>query len=236
MNGAVLYEKDGGGAVAVVTLNRPHVLNAYDTAMRDALHEVLSAVRDDPEVRVMILCGAGRAFSTGGDLGEFGTAPAPWAAREVRWRRDVWGLLASLPKLTIAAVHGLAVGGGFEMAMLCDRCLVAEATRFALPETGLGMIPGVAGTQSLSRLLGAGRALDLVLGGRWLTAREAKTLGLAARVVARGRLLSTALREARRFARMDPRLIARLKRAVREGAERSLAEGLALERRLAAVH
>jgi enoyl-CoA hydratase/carnithine racemase len=234
MSPAVLYEKDASGRVAVVTLNRPHVLNAYDTEMRDGLHEALSAVRDDPEVRVMILRGAGRAFSTGGDVNEFGTAPSPCGAREIRWRRDVWGVLWGLPKLTLAAVHGLAVGGGFEMAMLCDRSIAATGTRFSLPETGLGMIPGVAGTQTLARLLGAGRAMDLVLSGRWLTAREAMRLGLVARTVPERRLLPAVLAEARRFARLDPPLVVRLKRAIHEGADRSLAEGLALERRLAA--
>ena len=101
---AVLYEKDG--SVAVVSLNRPDMLNAYNVEMRDDLHEILRAVRDDPEVRVMILRGEGPAFSTGGDVSEFGSAPSPARAREVRWQRDNWGLLLHLPQPTIAAVHG----------------------------------------------------------------------------------------------------------------------------------
>lgn len=229
---AVLYDKGEGGRVAVLTLNRPEVRNAYDTSMRDALFEALTAVRDDPEIRIMILRGAGPAFSSGGDIQEFGSAPSPTAAREIRWRRDVWGTLRSLSKITIAAVHGMAVGGGFEMAMLCDRCLAARDARFSLPETGLGMIPGVAGTQTLPRLIGSGRATDLVLTGRWLTAAAAKRLGLVARVIAPERLFETARREARRFARLDQVVVASLKRAVHDGLDRTLAEGLAHERLL----
>ena len=153
------------------------MLNAYNVAMRDALFEALQAVRDDPDVRAMVLRGNGPAFSTGGDVAEFGSAPSPVTARDVRWRRDVWGLLHTLSKPTIAAVHGYAVGGGFEMALLCDLCIAAEDARFCYPETGLAMIPGVAGTQTTPRLLGIGRALDLVLTGRWLSARG----GVAAR-------------------------------------------------------
>ncbi len=227
---AVLYEKDGDAGVALVTLNRPHVLNAYDTTMRDGLYEALCAVRDDPDVRVMLLRGNGPAFCTGGDINEFGTTPSPRRAREVRWRRDVWGMLWSLPAITLAAVHGTVVGGGFEMAMLCDLCIASDDARFALPETGLGMIPGVAGTQTLSRLLGVGPAMDLALTGRWLEAAAALRVGLICQVVARGRLRSSALRRARRLACLDRATVEGLKRAVKEGLDRPLEQGLALER------
>jgi enoyl-CoA hydratase len=230
---AVLYRKEASGRVGVVTLNRPHVLNAYDVAMRDALHEALEAVRDDPEVRVLLLEGSGRAFSTGGDLAEFGTAPSPVVARQTRWRRDVWGTLWSLPQITVAAVHGLAVGGGFEMAMLCDQCWAAAGARFSLPETGLGMIPGVAGTQTLPRLVGLGRATDIVLTGRWLDARQAAELGLVARVWPRHGFPRRVLREATRLAELDADVVRRLKRCVIEGLDLALADGIDLERRLA---
>ena len=226
----VLYEKEG--PVAIVSLNRPHVLNAYNVAMRDALFETLAAVRDDPEVAVMVLRGNGRAFCTGGDVREFGTAPSPVVAREVRWRRDVWGLLRSLRPTTIAAVHGHVVGGGFEMALLCDLCIAADDARFAYPETGLGMIPGVAGTQTTARALGIGRALDLLLTGRSLGADAAHRLGLVLRVVPAAALRATALALARRLAEMPAALVTRAKRAVDEGLELPLADGLALERRL----
>src|SRR5262249_23048836 len=138
------YEKRG--AVAVVTLDRPEVLNAYNVAMRDDLHAALGAADEDPEVRALVLAGRGPAFSTGGDVRESGTARSQFVARAVRWRRDVWGRLLELRAASIAAVHGYAVGGGMEMALLCDLCVAADDARFALPETGLGMIPGVGGT------------------------------------------------------------------------------------------
>jgi enoyl-CoA hydratase len=227
---AVIYEK--AGAVAVVSLNRPEVLNAYDVAMRDALFEALQAVRDDPDIGAMVLRGNGPAFSTGGDVTEFGSAPSAVGARDVRWRRDVWGVLHALPKPTIAAVHGYAVGGGFEMALLCDLCVAAEDARFCYPETGMAMIPGVAGTQTTPRLLGVARALDIILTGRWLTAAEALALGIVARVVPATRLRTAAVDLARRLCELPPALVASTKRAVNEGLDLPLAEGLALEQRM----
>src|SRR4029077_16561322 len=156
----IRYEKRG--PVAIITLDRPEVLNAYNVAMRDDLWAALGAADADPEVRALVLRGRGRAFSTGGDVREFGTAPSPLTARVVRWRRDVWGRLLGLRAATLAAVHGYAMGGGMEMALLCDLCVAAADTRFALPETGLGMIPGVGGTQTAPRRMGMGRALELV--------------------------------------------------------------------------
>jgi enoyl-CoA hydratase/carnithine racemase len=227
---AVIYEKDG--SIAIVSLNRPQVLNAYNVAMRDALFEALQAARDDPEVRALVLRGNGPAFCTGGDVSEFGSAPSPTVARDVRWRRDVWGVLRTLSKPTIAAVHGYAVGGGFEMALLCDLCVAAEDARFGYPETGLGMIPGVAGTQTTPRALGIGHALDLILTGRWLDAATALRMGIVARVVPAHTLRTAAIDLARRLCELPPTLVARLKRAVNDGLEMTLADGLALERRL----
>ena len=227
---AVVYEKHG--PVAVVSLNRPRVLNAYNVAMRDALFETLQAVRDDAEVRAMVLRGNGPAFCTGGDIREFGTTPSPAVARDVRWRRDVWGLLRAVPKPTIAAVHGYVVGGGLEMALLCDLCIAAEDARFSYPESGLAMIPGVAGTQTTPRALGVGCALDLILTGRWLNASEALCWGVVSRVVAPDALVDTALQLARRLCALPAALLARTKRAVYDGLDIGLAEGLRLERRL----
>jgi len=227
----IRYEKRG--PVAVVTLDRPEVLNAYNVAMRDDLWAVLGAAGADSEVRALVVRGSGRAFSTGGDVHEFGTAPSPLVARVVRWRRDVWGRLLDLRAATVAAVHGYAVGGGMEMALLCDLCVAADDARFALPETGLGMIPGVGGTQTLPRRIGTGRALELALGGDWLDARGALAAGLVTRVVPRARLDIAALTLARRLARLDPRRVEAARRAVRGAHDLGLAAGIALERRLA---
>lgn len=222
------------GAVATVALDRPEVLNAYDVRMRDELDEALRAVDDDPEVRVLVLRGRGRAFSTGGDVREFGTAPSPVIARAVRWRRDVWGRLLALRAVTIAAVHGWAAGGGFEMALLCDLVVAAVDARFALPETGLGMIPGVGGTQTLPRRVRLGRALDLVLTGRVLGARAAAAVGLVHLVVPRAALPATVRRIAASAARLDPAYAGAVRRAVRAATDAPLDAGCSLERVLTA--
>jgi enoyl-CoA hydratase/carnithine racemase len=221
------------GPVALVTLDRPEVLNAYDTRMRDDLHAVFTAIDDDPDVRALVLRGRGAGFSSGGDLREFGSAPSALVAREVRWRRDVWGRLLGLRVGTVAAIHGWAAGGGLEMALLCDVRVASRDARFALPETALGMIPGVGGTQTLPRHVGVGRALGLVLTGRVVDARVAAAAGLVARVVPRPRLEAVALAVARRLARLGPDVVSGLRRAVRAAHDGPLADGLALERRLA---
>lgn len=223
------------GAVATITLNRPQVLNAYNLAMRDDLHEALGAVADDPSVRVLVLRGAGRAFSSGGDLSEFGSAPSPLAARWVRWRRDVWGRLRGLRAVTIAAVHGYATGSGLEMALLCDLLIVADDAVLALPECALGLIPGVGGTQTLARAVGTGRALAMLLAGVRLDAREAVRVALANRRVARRDLDGAVAALADRIAAGPPTVVTAIKRCVNEGVELPLHEGLALERRLAAA-
>jgi enoyl-CoA hydratase/carnithine racemase len=230
--GTVIYEKRG--PVGWVTLNRPSQLNAYNMAMRDDLFEVLAAIHEDRDVRAMVLAGAGEAFSTGGDLHEFGMAPSPIVARWVRFRRDVWGRLRSLPIPTVAAIHGFTVGGGFEMALLCDIAIAADDTRICLPETGLGMIPGVAGTQTSSRRLRLGRALDLNITGRWIDARDALLVGLVADVVPRAELDAGAQRLALAFARNPREHSALVKLAVWGGLELPLRDGLELERRTAA--
>jgi enoyl-CoA hydratase/carnithine racemase len=227
----VLYDKEG--PVAVVSLNRPDVLNAYDVGMRDGLYDALQAVRDDPEVRVLVLRGNGPSFSTGGDLSEFGTAPSPVIARHARWARDVWGLLRRLRQPSIAAVHGHVFGGGWEMAMLCDLCIASADALFCFPETGLGMIPGVGGTQTAPRFGGVGRALDWVLTGRRLPAAELHDVGVVLRVVGRHELDPAAMALAAQLAALDPAVVARVKRAVWGGIEAPLAVGLALEARLA---
>ncbi len=231
MSAAVtLLERDE--RVVTLTLDRPEVLNAYDRRMRDEIFATLEWLHGEPDVSVLVVRGNGRAFSTGGDLAEFGTAPSPVRAREVRQQRDVWRLWATLPCVSIAAVHGHAAGGGFEMALLCDLIVCARDAIFSLPETGLGLIPGVGGTQTLPRAIGLGRAADVLLAGRPLDARAAARSGLVHSVVAPRRLRPTADALARRLAALDPRLLRAVKAAVRRGGELPLASGLALERRL----
>ena len=219
--------------IAWITLNRPRQLNAYNVAMRDDLFAASGAIHDDPEVRAMVLAGAGPAFSTGGDVSEFGSAPSPTVARWVRFRRDVWGRLRALPIPTVAAVHGYAVGGGLEMALLCDIAIAADDASFCLPETGLGMIPGVAGTQTAARRLGLGRALDLCLTGRWIDAKRGVSYRFGRRSRARGRADASGRRAGSPSGPLAARAARAAKLAVWDGLDLPLGEGLAMERRLA---
>ena len=221
------------GPTAWVVLDRPAQLNAYNLAMRDELDQILDALHDDPDVCAMVLTGAGPAFSTGGDLSEFGRAPSPLVARWVRFRRDVWGLLRSLPVPTIAAIHGFTVGGGLEMLLLCDVAIAADDTRISLPETGTGMIPGVAGTQTASRRLGLGWAMDLCITGRWIEADQALYIGLVAEVVPAANLEQRAMALALELGAVPRQVAAIVKTAIWEGLELPIERALELERHLA---
>ncbi len=228
---AVLYEKQDGKAY--ITLNRPGALNAYNIAMRDGLYQVLRAVRDDPDVRVAVLRGAGdRAFCAGADLTEFLTAESPTLARKARWDRDVWGLFLGIEKPIIAALHGFVLGSGVEMALCCDIRVAAEDAQLGLPETGLGIIPAAGGSQTLPRAVGLGGSLDMLLTGRWLTAREALGARLVDRLVPTAELSAAVDRMADRIASLPAAAVASAKQAVVRGLDLSLAEGLQLEKRL----
>jgi len=227
----VIYERRD--AVAWVTLNRPERLNAYNVEMRDDLFAALNAVHADPGVRAMILAGAGNSFSTGGDVSEFGQAPSPSPPDGFRFRRDVWGRLRSMPIPTVAAVHGFTVGGGLEMALLCDLAIAADNTRLCLPETSLGMIPGVAGTQTAPRRLGLGWALDLNITGRWIDANPALFIGFGRR--SRAAQGAQPHRPCDRVRTRTPPARARGDRQAGDLGrnDSSLADGLELEQRLA---
>ena len=229
----IIYEKKNN--LACVTLNRPHALNAYNLRMRDELYQVLGAIKDDPEVRVGIFRGAGeRAFCAGADLSEFLTAPSPVVARQVRWERDVWGLFLAVTKPLIAALHGYVLGSGLEIALCCDIRLASEDAQFGLPEPGLGIIPAAGGSQTLPRIIGGAKALEMLLSGRWLGAEEAENLKLVNRVVLRKNLIPEAESLAKKIAKFDPAAISCAKQAITRGLDLSLAEGLALEARLVA--
>lgn len=229
----LMYEKKGG--IASVTLNRPEALNAFNVQMRDDLYEVLGAIIDDPDVRVVIFKGAGeKAFCAGADLKEFLGAPPPVAARQVRFRRDPWGLFQKVPQPIIAALHGYVLGSGIEIALCCDIRIASEDVRIGLPEVGLGIIPAAGGTQTLPRIVGRARAFEMLLANRWLDGEEAFRFGLVNRVVAKDRLLETAEKVAESIASSDPLAVRSAKQAVVRGMDLPLAEGLDLERRLAA--
>jgi len=227
----IIYEKTDG--IGYVTLNRPQALNAYNLQMRDELYQVLGAIQDDPEVKVAIFKGAGeRAFCAGADLTEFLTAPSPVIARQVRWERDVWGLFLNITKPLIAALHGYVLGSGIEIALCCDIRLASEDTQFGLPEVGLGVIPAAGGTQTLPRIIGGAKALEVLLTGRWIRADEARRLKLINQVVSRADLLPAVERIARKMRDYDPIAVSCVKQAITRGLDLSLDEGLELEARL----
>lgn len=228
----VRFEREG--AIAWVTLDRPERLNAVSMRMRDDLWGVLTALRDDPTVRCAVLSGAGdRAFSAGADILEFGSAPSLLEARAARQQRDLWGVMSGLRVPLVAAIHGFAYGAGCEMAMYCDLRVASDDARFALPEVTLGYIPSAGGTQTIPRHLPASEANRMVFSGEPLSAVEAWRAGLIHAVVPRDELLPTARRWAERIASAPPGAVQAAKRAVREGIDLPLADGLALERRLA---
>jgi enoyl-CoA hydratase/3-hydroxypropionyl-coenzyme A dehydratase len=227
----VLYGKDAHGIVRL-TLNRPEKLNAVNLAMRDELWEALGAFRDDPDARVLILRGAGDAFSAGADISDFGTAPSYVEARRARHERDLWSLLLHLRKPAIAAVHGYALGAGCEMALLCDLRVAADDARFGLPEVSLGYIPSAGGTQTLPRTVPPGVALHMILTGDPIDAQEAYRCKLVQRVVPRDQLDAAADEWARALAARPPQALSYAKEAVLRGLDLSLADGLELEGRL----
>lgn len=230
----IIYEKRNG--IAYVTLNRPEVLNRYNLKMRDELYQVLTAIRDDPGVLIAIFKGAGeRAFCVGADLTEFGTAPSPIIARQVRWERDIWGLFTSLKQPLIAALHGYVLGSGVEIALLCDIRIASEETVFGLPEVSLGMIPAAGGTQTLPRAIGKGKALQMLLAGDRIDAQEALRIGLVNMVVSREELYLSADRMAKIILSHSFIAIRHAKEAVTRGLDLTLKEGLLLERRLAEI-
>jgi enoyl-CoA hydratase/carnithine racemase len=228
----IIYEVNDN--IARITLNRPRALNAYSIKMRDELFEVLGAISDDPEIRVVLLKGAGeKAFCAGADLSEFLTAPPPVFARRARFDRDIWGRFLSIERPFIAALHGYVLGSGIEMSLCCDIRLCSADARFGLPEVTLGIIPAAGGSQTLPRMIGASSALDILLTGRWLDADEALRLKLVNRVVPREELHNRAEELAHYLARLDPAVLSRAKQAVTRGLEVSLDKGLQLEKRLA---
>lgn len=236
MNGfeTVIYEKKQN--IGYVTLNRPQALNVYNLKMRDELYQVLSAIRDDDEVEVVIFSGAGeKAFCAGADLSEFLTAPSPIIARQARWERDIWGLFLSLPQPLIAALHGYVLGSGIEIALCCDIRIASEETQFGLPETGLGIIPAAGGTQTLPRIISRAKTLEMLLVGTWLTAQEACHLGLVNHIVPRHELLPTAQKIAQKILRHHPLVVKYAKEAIHRGLDLSLRQGLELEKELASL-
>ena len=224
----LLYEKKG--AIAYVTLNRPKVLNALNRQTWNELRTVFEDVRDDPEIRGGILTGAGdKAFIAGADIGELAHVTAVEAEQSSSYGQAVLDLIENLGKPVIAAVNGYALGGGCETAMACTIRVAAEHAKFGQPEVTLGLIPGGGGTQRLPRLVGKGRALQLILSGGMIDAQEAHRIGLVNEVIPAGTLLTRAEAILKQIFANAPIAVKFSIEAVNRGLETNLAEGLSLE-------
>jgi len=223
--------------VAIIALDRPAVLNAIDVQMRRELHTAFETLRQDDGVGAVVLTGTGqRAFSAGMDLREFAALSSQNTVSEMRrFRWEQGEGIAQLDKPVIAAVNGLAVGGGVELALMCDIIFAADTASFSLAEVKRGLIPGNGGTQRLSRRVGKARALDMILTGRTVSASEALAIGLAEYVVAASELMEQAVRTAALVSSHSPLATRAAKASIHRGAELSLVNGLELERDIACL-
>jgi len=216
--------------VALVTIHRPDVLNALSFDLLDALANAFAVLDADPACRAIVLTGSGeRAFAAGADIRELARQTPVTLLVENRFA--AWERIAATRKPVIAAVRGFALGGGCELAMSCDLIVAGEDARFGQPEINLGVMPGAGGTQRLTRAIGRARAMDLILTGRTITAREAETMGLVSRVVPADRTLDEALALGAAVAAQAPVAVLAAKEAVRLAEELPLGDGLRHERR-----
>jgi len=224
----VLLEKTG--AVACITLNRPEAMNAINAAMREALPRCLREAEVDPEVRVLVLRGAGeRAFCAGADIKEFTRVDSPVEYRQSRVHESWIRAFDEARKPIIASIHGHCLGGGLEIALACDLRIATRGATFGLPETGLGIMTGVGGSQRLSRVVGLGVALDLILAGERIGAERAYEIGLVSRLTDPEKLAEDTRTLAERIASKAPLATVFAKEAVRKGSEMELGAGMRLE-------
>ncbi len=227
-------ESDGG--VTTVVVDRPEKLNALDARTIAELHACFSSLRDDPAPRVIILTGAGeKAFVAGADIEELAGMTGHEAERLSTRGQELMWKIENLGKPVLAAVNGFALGGGCELALACSFRYASQNARLGLPETDLGLIPGYGGTQRLPRLVGKGRALEMILGGRHLTAVEAQEIGLVNRVFSQEELLPAVRELAARLAGKSAVTLRLALKAVSEGLNMTLDAGCRLESALFGV-
>ena len=227
---APMVKSEVRGRVALITLDRPKALNALSNELIDELAELLRKYDADENIGAMVLTGSEKAFAAGADI----AAMKDWTYMDV-YKQDYlggnWESLKRIRKPIIAAVSGYALGGGCELAMLCDFIIAAENAKFGQPEIKLGVIPGFGGTQRLPRAVGKAKAMDLVLTGRMMDAEEAERCGLVARVVPTERLLDEALEAAQTIASYSLPSVIMAKECINAADEGSLSETLMFERR-----
>jgi enoyl-CoA hydratase len=221
---------DRDGAIAVITINRPKVLNALNSQTIDELRRATLDLKFDTSVRAVIITGAGeKSFVAGADINELAVQSPVQGKEHARHGQHVFDLIENLGKPVIAAINGFALGGGCELALACTIRIAAENARLGQPEINLGIVPGYGGTQRLPRLVGKGVALDLLLTGRQVTAQDALQVGLVTRVVPSAELMSEAKRLAGDLATKAPIAVQYILEAVHRGLEQPFDKGQFLE-------
>mgnify|MGYP002652382205 CR=1 FL=1 len=223
----ILLERTG--KVGVITLNRPKALNALNSQVLAELSTALDELESDAEIGAVVITGSERAFAAGADIKEM--APQTFLDMFLPDFLSGWERVAATRKPTIAAVGGYALGGGCELAMMCDILIAADTAKFGQPEINLGIIPGMGGSQRLTRAIGKAKAMDLILTGRTMNAEEAERAGLVARIVPADELVDTAVNIAHTIAAKSLPSVLIAKEAVNRAFETSLTEGLRFERR-----
>jgi enoyl-CoA hydratase len=218
-------------SVGLITLNRPDALNALSTPLMQELSQAVDSFEDDPAVHVIVITGNEKAFAAGADIKEMQSKSYMDVYKEDFITRD-WERVSRCRKPTIAAVAGFALGGGCELAMMCDILIAADNARFGQPEIKLGILPGSGGTQRLPRAVGKAKAMDLVLTGRLMDASEAERAGLVSRIVPAEDLMDEALKVAAKIAAFSLPSVMMTKESVGRAYETTLAEGVRFERRM----
>jgi len=217
--------------VCLIRFNRPEALNAFNDQLMDELTAALDVAEADDEVRCIVLTGSEKAFAAGADIKEMASKTYVGAYRENFITRN-WERVTRCRKPVIAAVAGYALGGGCEVAMMCDFIIAAETAKFGQPEITIGVSPGAGGTQRLTRLVGKSKAMEMILTGRMMDAAEAERSGLVSRVVAPEQLIEEAMKAARKIASLSPVSVMLTKEAVNSAYETTLTQGVTFERRL----
>jgi enoyl-CoA hydratase len=218
------------GRVGLIRLNRPQALNALNAQLIKELNTAIDAFEADAAINCMVITGSEKAFAAGADIKEMASKTYMQAYKE-----DFigsWDRVTRTRKPVVAAVAGFALGGGCELAMMCDFIIAADTAKFGQPEIKLGVMPGAGGTQRLARFVGKAKAMDMCLSGRMMDAAEAERCGLVSRVVAADKLLEEAMKSAESIAAMSQPILMMTKESVNRAFETTLAEGIRFERRL----
>ena len=218
----MLEIKDG---VGIVKMNRPDAMNALNSRTLEELREAISQLKDDDAVRVIIITGEGKAFVAGADIAEMKDMTGEQAEEFSRTGQKVFNKIAKIKKPVIAAVNGFALGGGCELAMACDIRIASEKAKLGQPEVNLGVIPGFAGTQRLSRLVGAAKAKELIFTADMVDAQTALSIGLVNQVVPVEQLMDVCMEMAKKIASKGPKAVKLAKKVINEGVEEKLEKG-----------